>query len=54
MRCCELAGRAHPEQPSRTIADYFVEEQALLMPVTAIFDGYVEHTTCLVDLFSPY
>jgi len=55
MRCCELAGRANPEQPSRTIADCFVEEQALLMPVTATFDGYVEHTlrassTCLVRI----
>ena len=43
-RCGELAGRPHPEQPSRTIAGCFVEEQPLLMPVTASFDGYVEET----------
>lgn len=54
-RCRELAGRLHPEQSSRTIADCFAEEQTLLMPVTAPFDGYVEHTlrvssTCLVRI----
>jgi hypothetical protein len=42
MRCRELAGRPHPEQSSRTIADCFAEEQPLLMPVKASFDGYVE------------
>ncbi|WP_051299839.1 IS21 family transposase [Methylobacter luteus] len=42
LRCRELAGRPHPEQPSRTIADCFAEEQPLLMPVKASFDGYVE------------
>lgn len=41
-RCRELAQRPHPDQPSRTIADCFVEEQPLLMPVKAVFDGYVE------------
>jgi hypothetical protein len=44
QRCDELAGRANPGQPSRTIADCFAEEQALLMPVTAVFDAYVERT----------
>jgi len=42
MRCRELAGRHHPEQSSRSIADCFAEEQPLLMPVKASFDGYVE------------
>jgi transposase len=41
-RCQELAGRPHPEQASRTTADCFAEEQPLLMPVKAVFDGYVE------------
>jgi len=41
-RCRELAGRPHPEHPSRRIADCFAEEQPLLMPVKASFDGYVE------------
>jgi transposase len=41
-RCRELAGRAHPEQASRTIADCFAEEQPRLMPIKAVFDGYVE------------
>jgi len=43
-RGLELAGRSHPEQPSRTIAECFAEEQPLLRPVTASFDGYVEET----------
>lgn len=43
-RCRELAGRSHPEQSSRTIADCFAEEQPLLMPVKASFHGYVEET----------
>jgi hypothetical protein len=43
-RCGELAGRSHPEQSSRTIAECFVEEQPLLRPVTTSFDGYVEET----------
>lgn len=41
-RCQELAGRLHPEQKSRSIADCFTEEQSLLMPVKAVFDGYIE------------
>ena len=41
-RCDELAGRPHPEQSSRTIARCFAEEQSLLMPIKASFDGYVE------------
>lgn len=43
-RCRELTGRIHPEQTSRTIAECFTEEQLLLMPVKACFDGYVEET----------
>jgi transposase len=55
LRCKELAGRQHPEQTGRTIADYFAEEQPLLMPVKAAFDGYVEKTlrvssTCLIKV----
>jgi transposase len=41
-RCRELAGRPHPEHTSRSIADCFAEEQSLLMPVKAAFEGYVE------------
>ena len=41
-RCRDLAGRPHPEQTSRSIADCFAEEQPLLMPVRASFEGYVE------------
>jgi transposase len=53
-RCRELAGRPHPTETARTVADCFAEEQPLLRPVTAAFDGYVEHTlrvssTCLVQ-----
>ena len=43
-RCRELAGRSHPEQSSLTIADCFAEEQAMLMPVKAIFDATIEET----------
>jgi len=55
LRCEELAGRKHPEQTGRTIADCFVEEQKLLTPIKAVFDGYVEKTmrvssTCLVKV----
>jgi hypothetical protein len=55
QRCDELAGRINPGQPSRTVADCFAEEQALLMPITAVFDAYVEHTlraasTCLINI----
>ena len=54
-RCDELAGRKHPEQTGRTIADCFAEEQPLLIPVKADFDGYVEKTmrvssTCLIKV----
>jgi hypothetical protein len=55
LRCKELAGRRHPEQTERTIADCFAEEQPLLLPIKAVFDGYVEKTlrvssTCLVKV----
>lgn len=55
VRCEELAGRRHPEQTGRTIADCFIEEKPLLIPVKAIFDGYVEKTlrvssTCLIKV----
>ena len=54
-RCHELAGRRHPAEAGRTVADCFAEEQPLLRPVTAAFDGYVEQTlrvssTCLVNV----
>lgn len=54
--CCEeLSGRRHPEQTGRTIADCFIEEKPLLIPVKAVFDGYVEKTlqvssTCLIKV----
>jgi len=52
VRCHELAGRRHPAQPARTVADCFAEERPLLRPVTAAFDGYAEQVlrvsgTCL-------
>ena len=52
-RCQELAQRSHPTQTQRTIAACFADEQPLLRPVLADFDGYVEHmirvsSTCLV------
>ena len=52
-RCRELAQRIHPTQSQRTIAACFADEQSLLRPVTAHFDGYVEQmmrvsSTCLV------
>ncbi len=52
-RCRELAERSHPTQSQRTIAACFADEQPLLRPVTAHFDGYVEQmlrvsSTCLV------
>lgn len=55
MRCSELAGRSHPVYSSRTIADCFAEEQAVLMPIKAIFDGYIEETRrvsqlCLITI----
>jgi transposase len=53
MRCTELAQRQHPTQTERTIAQCFADEQPLLRPITARFDGYVEQmqrvsSTCLV------
>jgi transposase len=55
VRCQELAGRRHPVETARTVADCFAEEQPLLRPVTAAFDGYVEQvlrvsSTCLVRI----
>jgi transposase len=52
-RCEELAQRCHPTQSQRTIAACFADEQPLLRPITARFDGYVEDmmrvsSTCLV------
>jgi len=49
----ELAQRSHPTQSQRTIAACFADEQPLLRPITARFDGYVEDmvrvsSTCLV------
>lgn len=54
-RCQELAGRRHPTELTRTIAECFADEQPLLRPVTASFDGYVEQTlrvssTCLIRI----
>ena len=54
-RCEELAGRQHPSQKTRTIADCFNDEQPLLRPITVPFDGYKEHllrvsSTCLIRL----
>ena len=34
-RCEELAGRQHPSQKTRTIAECFNDEQLLLRPITA-------------------
>ena len=55
LRCKELAGRKHPEQTGRTVADCFAAEQPLLTPIKAKFDGYVEKimrvsSTCLVKV----
>jgi transposase len=55
LRCEELAERKHPAQTERTIADCFAEEKPLLIPVKAVFDGYVEKTlrvssTCLIKV----
>jgi len=54
VRCQQLwQETSHPEDKQRTIADYWQEEQEQLMPVPAMFDGFVEHTkrvssTCLI------
>jgi transposase len=55
QRCRELALRPHPDQSSRTTADLFAEEQPLLMPIKAVFDGYVETmrrvtSLCLINI----
>jgi transposase len=43
----------HPEQPGRSIAEVWRDEQSLLMKLPRTFDGFVEHTkrvspTCLI------
>ena len=55
QRCRELALRPHPDQRTRTTADLFAEEQPLLMPIKAVFDGYVETmrrvtSLCLINI----
>ena len=55
LRCEELSQRKHPEQSERSVSDCFAEEKALLIPVKAVFDGYVEKTmrvscTCLIKV----
>ena len=53
-RCIELwHDIRHPESSGQTVAEVWVREQPELMPVTRVFDGFVEHTkrvspTCLV------
>ena len=53
-RCIALWSTVrHPEQPGRTIADVWAEEQLHLMTMPPPFDGFVEHTkrvspTCLI------
>ncbi|BBE10008.1 integrase catalytic subunit [Mycoavidus cysteinexigens] len=42
IRCRELAQRKHPCHSGRTINEYFQEEQRLLRPIIAPFEGYVE------------
>ncbi|UAW64700.1 hypothetical protein KMZ15_03255 [Mycoavidus sp. HKI] len=42
IRCRELAQRKHPCHAERTISECFQEEQRLLRPIVAPFDGYVE------------
>ena len=54
-RCQELGQRKHPVTPERSIAACFAQEQLALRPITATFDGYVEHmlrvsSTCLAVL----
>src|SRR4030065_2128857 len=48
-----MAKRSHPVQKARALAACFADEQPLLRPITAHFDGYVEQmmrvsSTCLV------
>ncbi|BBE09390.1 Transposase [Mycoavidus cysteinexigens] len=42
IRCRELAQRKHPCHSGRTINECFQEEQRLLRPIIAPFEGYVE------------
>ncbi len=42
IRCRELAQRKHPCHAERTISECFQEEQRLLRPIVAPFEGYVE------------
>ena len=55
-RCVALwEHTAHPEQPGRTVAEVWRDEQPLLMPLPRPFDGFVEHTkrvspTCLIHV----
>lgn len=53
IRCHELAQRRHPTQTEHTISACFADEQVLLRPVTAHFNGYIEQmmrvsSSCLV------
>ena len=46
---------AHPEQPGRSVAEVWQEEQPFLMALPRPFDGFVEHTkrvspTCLIHV----
>lgn len=45
------SGRPHPEQTSCSSADCFDEEQPLLMPIKAVFDGYVESMRRATSLY---
>lgn len=54
-RCTELAERFHPTQTERRISACFLDEQPLLRPITARFDGYIEQmvrvsSTCLLSV----
>ncbi len=55
-RCVALwEATAHPQQPGRTVAEVWREEQPSLMPLPRPFDGFVEHTkrvspTCLIHV----
>jgi transposase len=53
QQCRRLASRPHPQQPARTIAQLFAEEQAQLRPIDRPFNGYFEQpcrvsSTCTV------
>jgi transposase len=54
QRCLALWQElSHPEDRGRSIAAYWAEERAQLMPLPAAFDGFVEHakrvsSTCLI------